>query len=153
MDAFELKVPPPVVMGIIAVGMWLTAAVLPGAGRGFPGRGALAACLALVGVATAAAGVRAFVRHGTTPNPMAPEEASALVRDGVYRFTRNPMYLGLAIILIGWGIWLGSWWAVVLIPVYVGWVTRFQVIPEERVLRARFGGDYEEYTAKVRRWI
>lgn len=72
---------------------------------------------------------------------------------GIYRHTRNPMYLGQALVLLGGMLWLGSAVALLVVPLFVGWITRFQILPEERVLSARFGADYAAFRREVRRWL
>ena len=153
MGSLELKVPPPVVGLLIIVLMGLTAATFPEARFDLPGHHLLASGLALAGIAIAVSGVGAFRRVGTTMNPMNPATASALVQTGIFRFTRNPMYLGVSIVLVAWGVELANLAAGLLIPVFVLYIGRFQIRPEERALVARFGQAYEDYKAKVRRWL
>ncbi len=107
--------------------------------------------LALAGAAVAASAVRTFVRAGTSPNPTRPTAALAL--NGPYRFTRNPMYLGLAIASAGVAVVFDAIWPLVLIPVAVLLVTRFVIMREERYLEAKFGDAYRQYRARVRRWV
>ena len=94
-----------------------------------------------------------FRRARTTVNPLRPANSSALVTSGIYRHTRNPMYLGMATLLAAWATWLGTPWALFGIVAFVAWITRFQIIPEERVLANLFGADFAAYRARVRRWI
>ena len=82
-----------------------------------------------------------------------PERASALVERGIYRHTRNPMYLGLLCLLLGWTLALGQWAALLGPLVFVVYITRFQIVPEERVLLAHFGAAYDDYRQRVRRWL
>jgi protein-S-isoprenylcysteine O-methyltransferase Ste14 len=84
---------------------------------------------------------------------MAPDTTKSIVRDGIYRYTRNPMYLGFALILAGWAIFLANMASLLMLPAFVAYMTQFQIKPEERALLARFGPDYAEYMAKVRRWV
>ena len=84
---------------------------------------------------------------------MAPQKASALVTSGVYRITRNPMYLGMLLVLAGWAVWLGNAAALIGLPLFVGVLNLLQIAPEERVLRGRFGDAFTRYAARVRRWI
>ncbi len=79
--------------------------------------------------------------------------AEDLVTDGLYAHSRNPMYVGMAMLLAGWAAWLGTPWAVVGIAAFVAWITRFQIIPEERALAQRFGADFATYQHRVRRWL
>lgn len=92
-----------------------------------------------------------FRRHKTTTHPYA--EASSLVTCGPFRFTRNPMYLGLLLTLIALGLWLQSLSALLLAPLFVFVINRCNILPEERRLIASFGENYETYRAQTRRWI
>ena len=76
-----------------------------------------------------------------------------MVTRGVYRWTRNPMYLGMLVVLAGWAVWLGSAAALLGLPLSVLLLNRLQIGPEERILRERFGQDYIDYQARVRRWL
>ena len=154
---YEGRVPPPVIDAACAALMWVLARTLPGA-QLWPMGGSMvvtiaALALAAVGGALALAGVAAFRRARTTVNPMAPERARALVTGGVYRFTRNPMYLGMLWVLAGWAVWLGNAAAWLGLPLSMALLTGLQIAPEERVLRARFGAEFERYAARVRRWL
>jgi len=133
--------------------MWLAARAVPGLAVDHPGRIVLAALAATAGFAAAIAGVVQFRRAKTTVNPLRPETASSLVTGGVYRVSRNPMYLGMALILFGWAVWLGNPATVLVLPLFVAYMTRFQIIPEERALTATFGEVFAEYRRRVRRWL
>lgn len=109
--------------------------------------------VALVGALISGAGAREFKRAKTTVNPLHPERASAVVTSGIYRFTRNPMYVGIALVLLGWFVFLGSLSALVGLPLFVWYITRFQIRPEERALEAKFGAEYISYLESVRRWL
>ncbi|HMN56588.1 MAG TPA: isoprenylcysteine carboxylmethyltransferase family protein [Ottowia sp.] len=158
---YEGRVPPPVIDAACAALMWVLARALPGAqlwpmGNTIGDSAAVtiaALALAAVGGTLALAGVAAFRRARTTVNPMAPERARALVTGGVYRFTRNPMYLGMLWVLAGWAVWLGNAAAWLGLPLSMALLTGLQIAPEERVLRARFGAEFERYAARVRRWL
>lgn len=106
-----------------------------------------------VGVGLALAGVATFRRHGTTVDPLHPEAAGQVVRSGPFRRTRNPMYLGMALLLLGWALGLAHPLAFLGVPVLMAYLTRFQIQPEERALRAKFGAPYEAYLLEVRRWL
>ena len=99
------------------------------------------------------AGLREFVRAHTTVNPMAPTRARRLVTSGVFSRTRNPMYLGMLLVLAGWGVWLGNAVAWLGLPLFVAVLNVLQIRPEERAMRQRFGAEFERYAARVRRWI
>ncbi|MGY0503985.1 methyltransferase family protein [Luteimonas sp. e5] len=154
---FEHRIPPPVIDVAMAVLMWGLAAWWPQAQLWPRGGGWLvwlAACaLAVAGGVVALAGAREFARAGTTLNPLAPERAHQLVTRGIFRHTRNPMYLGMLLVLAGWGVWLGNAVAFLGLPLMVITLNRLQIKPEEHILRERFGEVYERYAARVRRWI
>ncbi len=84
---------------------------------------------------------------------MKPSTSSSLVIKGIYTLTRNPMYLGLAIILLGWGVYLANPVSLLVLPCFVVYLNRFQIVPEEKVLESIFGADFKAYSAKVRRWL
>jgi protein-S-isoprenylcysteine O-methyltransferase Ste14 len=107
--------------------------------------------IGVFGLAFAFAGVAGVIRHRTTIVPHHP--AAALVTTGVYRWSRNPMYTGLAIAYLGGALLVGSWWLLVLWPVVILGVTRLVIQPEERYLAGRFGPTYADYRGRVRRWI
>lgn len=147
------RIPPPVVMLMVALLMWLAADRLPPAPVEYAGRLPLALALAAAGLAVAVAGVLGFRRARTTVNPLRPERASALVTSGIYRWSRNPMYLGDLLLLLGWAAWLGSVPALCLVPAFVLCLNRFQIRAEEGALAARFGETYAAYCRRVRRWL
>lgn len=153
MKALELKVPPPVVALVVAFAMWVVSRLTPIVEVGATVRSAVAIVIALAGISLAAAGITAFRRARTTLNPHKPDTASALVTGGIYRVTRNPMYLGLALVLVGWASFLGAPWALLGPVVFVACITRLQIVPEERVLQSAFGEAYAAYRARVRRWL
>jgi protein-S-isoprenylcysteine O-methyltransferase Ste14 len=153
MRFLELKIPPPVVMVLLAVGMYFASAALPEAGYRFGLRLPAAFLMWLLGLAINLAGILAFRRHRTTVNPLQPERASHLVHDGIFQLTRNPMYLGMLTILIGWSLFLANSVALAGPVLLFAWLTRFQIIPEERALRAGFPESFEDYARSVRRWL
>lgn len=153
MQALELKIPPPLVGVLVAGAMWLAAPIGPAMPFDAGLRTPLAIALVVAGLGIDLAGLLAFRRARTTVNPLRPERASALVAAGVYRFTRNPMYLGMALLLTGWAVQLGGWLPLAGPLAFAAWITRFQILPEERVLRQRFGPAFDVYAARVRRWL
>lgn len=112
-----------------------------------------AAVLGLVGLAFDLAGLLAFRSHRTTVNPLSPHKASALVTGGVYRITRNPMYVGMAFLLLAWAVHLSALLPLLGPVLFVLYITRFQIQPEERVLQQLFGEAYTDYRRAVRRWL
>ena len=153
MKSLEATIPPPALAAAIAGAMWATSRLapliqIPGALR----LGTAAAVL-LVGIGFSVGGVLAFRRARTTLNPTKPEQASSLVRSGVYRVTRNPMYVGLLCVLVAWAVFLSSAWALLGPLIFVLYIGRFQIAPEERALTRLFGREYADYRARVRRWL
>ncbi|MEO6270596.1 MAG: isoprenylcysteine carboxylmethyltransferase family protein [Lautropia sp.] len=153
MNALELKIHPPVVAAAVALVMWALAwalplPALPGGLQGWP-----AVASALAGVAIALAAIVSFRRARTTVDPRRPEQTSAVVSSGIYRITRNPMYLGVLLVLLAWALRLGSAAALLGPPAFLLYIDRFQIRPEERLLTQRFGSLYTGYRARVRRWL
>lgn len=153
MGWLETRIPPPAVAACLAALAWLAAPAEARAGLPAPYRIGLGVALALLGGAIAAAGSLRFKQAQTTVNPLSPDKATALVTSGIYRYTRNPMYLGMTLVLLGVAVWL--WWlpATLAAAAFVAYITRFQIRPEERVLAAKFGPMYERYRQTVRRWL
>lgn len=153
MRCLELKVPPVVVLVTVATLMVLVSRVAPAAAFHLPARVLTALGFAVAGVGIAIAGVVSFWRAKTTVNPLKPESVSALVTSGIYRLTRNPMYLGAMIVLIGWAVFLANFMSVLFVPLFVLYMNRFQIGPEEEALASLFGLEFAAYRVKVRRWI
>jgi protein-S-isoprenylcysteine O-methyltransferase Ste14 len=153
MRALECKVPPPVVTAIVAGGMWGLAQVSPSFEVSSGGNKVLALALGLTGLMISIAGGVAFRRAHTTVHPMHPEKATALVTSGIYRLSRNPMYLGIVLALIGWAAYLANVWTLAGPIIFILYIGRFQIAPEERALSALFGTRYAQYRSTVRRWL
>lgn len=153
MRILELKIPPVALTVIFAVVMWATSVVFSVASVPLPGAAIIAVAIAFVGGAIGVAGVFAFRQHSTTVNPMHPETTASVVTVGIYRVTRNPMYLGLALVLVGWSVYLANVASLLLVLVFVAYMTLFQIKPEERALLGKFGPDFADYMTTVRRWI
>jgi len=153
MHRLELKVPP--LMLLLGFGLLMAGLdrALPAFELSLPWPGFLSFVLLALGAACAAAGVWAFRRAGTTVDPTRPEASREVVRAGIYAYSRNPMYLGFALALLGWAWLLSHGLALALLPAFVLYMNRFQILPEERVLARHFGPAYESYRAQVRRWI
>lgn len=152
MNSLELRIPPVAVVIIFAALMASVAVIVPAVIE-IPARRPIAGALVLAGALVAVAGVLAFRRHKTTVNPLAPEQATRLVASGIYRISRNPMYLGFLLALAGWCVYLANGFAVILLPLFVAYMNRFQIQPEERALREKFGSSFDEYARTVRRWV
>ena len=153
MSSLELKIPPPLVGLTVAALMWLAAAMVPALTVDWAASRWLAAGLLLIGLAFDFAGLWLFVKARTTVNPLSPQNTTSIVRSGVYSLSRNPMYVGMLCLLSAWAVYLQSGAALLLLPVFVFYIDRFQIQPEERFLMSQFGSDYESYRASVRRWL
>lgn len=149
----ELRIPPPAVAAIAAALMWGIAAALPSLRVDVPHAGLIAGICAALGVLIGGAGLITLRRARTTHNPLHPEAATSLVTTGVYRWTRNPMYLGSLPLLAGWAVYLQHAGALLAVPLFMLYLIRFQIIPEERALAAKFGGQFDAYRQRVRRWL
>ncbi len=153
MRALELKIPPVAIALLVGVLMWTPTKFAPSFAFTLPAGRLIAVGVAVVGVVIAALGVITFRRAKTTVNPLDPGSASSLVVTGIYRRTRNPMYLGVLLVLFGWGLWLAN---ALALPVAAGFIlllNRLQIQPEERILTERFGAAYTDYRSRVRRWL
>ncbi|MBX2847418.1 MAG: isoprenylcysteine carboxylmethyltransferase family protein [Acidiferrobacterales bacterium] len=148
----EFRIPPTIVTVIFAYIIYLTSdlRIWQFTGLASDWFGIILACS---GGLTMALGIFTFRCQKTTVNPLAPEQASKLVNKGIYKFTRNPMYLGMAVLLAAWCTYLASTTGWLLLLVFVAFITKFQILPEERILVEKFGTDFENYQNEVRRWL
>jgi protein-S-isoprenylcysteine O-methyltransferase Ste14 len=153
MTSLESTIPPPAVMVLTGVLMWLVSRATPRLGFDLPTHVWLGAALGVAGFVIGATGVATFRKAKTTTNPIKIHSSSSLVTWGVYRRSRNPMYLGGLMMLIGWALVLSNVPAFVWLAVYVVYINRFQIAPEERALTSLFGNEYAAYQARVRRWL
>ncbi len=133
--------------------MWFASSLVPPVVVPFGVRVGAALALVAIGQSISISGMVSFRRAKTTMNPIKPGAASSLVSSGVYRFTRNPMYLGLSVTLLGWAMFLSNPLALLAVALFVLYINRFQINPEERVLWSLFGAEYAAYKEKVRRWL
>lgn len=147
------RVPPLLVAGVVGVCMDAGARWTPGLAVAWPGMNLAAWGLALLGSTLALVGVATFERHKTTSNPFNPARASSLVETGIYRRTRNPMYVGVTLMLLGYAAYLGHPLALVLVLLFPAYIQRFQIGPEERALDQLFGAPYAAYKTRVPRWL
>ena len=152
-DSAHVPVFPPLIY-IVALGLgFLLQWLVPlSAGEGWRlAVGVLGYVLIAVGLALMGSAVGLFLRAGTTPNPTQP--TTTLVFRGPYRFTRNPMYVGNALVTAGIGLAAHTWWPLVMAIVASAVVRRVVIAREERYLEQKFGASYVEYTKRVRRWL
>jgi protein-S-isoprenylcysteine O-methyltransferase Ste14 len=152
-SGLELKVLPVALGVIVAALMWCARSAAPALDFRFPASFLSSASLALLGAVICLSGVVSFRRAKTTVNPMRPDSTSSLVVSGIYKYTRNPMYLGFLLVLLGWATFLSNLAALALLPAFVVYMNHFQIKPEERALGSLFAQEYQAYLARVRRWI
>ena len=149
----ELKVPPDVVWVLVAGLMWLASRYTPQLSLPSLVRVGVPGLLTVVGVWLMVRARMLLDESNTTWRPMTPRQAKAVVRTGVYHLSRNPIYLGMLAVLVGWAVLLSSPAALAVSAVFVLYLDRFQIEPEERALSDVLGREYLDYLARVRRWI
>jgi len=147
------KVPPVFVVLVAAILMWGASAAFPMLSFSFAGSSLVALAFFVVGIAVAATGASTFASAGTTTDPLNPDRASSLVTHGIFRYTRNPMYLGMAKVLTAWALLLGNAASLLVIVLFVAYMTQYQIKLEELALQEAFGDEYARYKSSVRRWI
>lgn len=149
----KLKIPPVVVAIAAAISMKLLERWFPGVGFVSQHHSTLALLIFLMGTILGVASVIEFLRKSTSLNPHKPQKATALVNKGVYKFSRNPMYLALLLLLVSWAVYLANFLAFLVLPVFVWYMNEFQIKPEEETMGEKFGAEYGVYRENVRRWI
>lgn len=153
MRSLELKVPPLVLVILTALLMRLAATALPKANFDFPFRLSIASAVSIAGFLICVLGALQFKRARTTLNPIKPQSASSLLTSGIFRHTRNPIYLGFLLILVALALSIANAAALAALPAFVLYMNRFQIEPEERALSRLFGDDFKAYCLEARRWI
>jgi len=149
----ENRIPPPIVL-VIGFGLvWVTKFFQESQHLANEDLRLWAIPYALMGIGVMALAVMRFVRFQTTVNPLAPQDASHLVKDGIFAYTRNPMYLGMALLLFSMILYGGHSIAMVWLLLFVLYIHVFQILPEERAMQAIFGEEYAVYCREVRRWL
>ena len=148
------KIPPPIIMSLFGLLIYLEdkyffASIL----IEFDKQRITTICISIVAACIIALGMLEFSKAKTTVDPLRPERASSLVNTGIFKFTRNPMYLGMAIFLIAWCIKLGDILGLAIIPFFIWYMTVFQIKPEEKAMQKIFGEEYLNYKTRVRRWF
>jgi len=149
----KTKIPPPLISLVFVLVMWGIANQWPIGHVIVPGGWLGPVLLGVLGLGVMGAALRDFRKAGTTVNPLDPSQASTLVNEGIFRRSRNPMYLGMLVILAAWGIWLGNVFNIGALILFVWFITTFQIKPEEEALARIFGEPYETYRNNVRRWF
>ena len=149
----DFKIPPLLLVCAWALIMWALSTLIPMGSLAYKYNIAVFGIFFTLGFIALISGVLHFGKVGTTVNPTAPAKSRTLVTFGIYRITRNPMYLGLLLMLVGWGIYLSNSISLFSLVGFVAYMNKFQITPEERILRGKFGQEYESYTKQTRRWI
>jgi len=147
----KMKIPPVIQFFACALVAWILALSFVATATAVPT--IVPVVTALIGVSFLVFALSHFRKHQTTINPLEPGNASKLVTSGIYRVTRNPMYVGLLLILLAWSIWLGNLSALIPVPIFILLMTALQIKPEERALLHLFGDEYRRYQSSVSRWI
>ncbi len=147
----RIMIPPSIQALAFGLMMWGVARTTPA--YAFARRNTIAAVIGGVGIVVGLIAIAAFVRAKTTVDPSALDKPRALVVSGVYRFSRNPMYLALMIVLTSWAVRLGAPANALTLAAFAAFITASQIKPEERALREKFGDEYDAYCRRVRRWI
>ena len=148
----KLKIPPPVYMLTFAILMWLSSKYFPLYIWSFDTQN-FGIAIILLGFCIDFISLIGFLHSKTSINPMKPEQAQTLVTSGMHKFSRNPMYLGLLLLLTGWFLYLGVLSTLIFLPLFIWTLTKMQIQPEEEILEELFGHSYLEYKLKVRRWL
>ena len=154
LSQLQLKIPPLIIVVVCAGVMYICAQTIQHP-LVFAAsiRVILGAAAWLVAGAILSAALIAFRRLRTTMNPLYPGQTNCIVTSGIFRYTRNPMYVSMLIALLGWGLFLGQLSALVGLIIYIVAITRLQIVPEERMLEAKFGGPFTRYRGMTNRWI
>lgn len=153
MKRLENKIPPPIITLFFATIMWGCSFLAPCVEMSLTLRLLLSLILIGLGIFFAIAGVVSFKKAATTVNPLKPETASLLVTSGVYKYSRNPMYVGLVLFLLAWNVYLSTPLSLFGIMGFVLYMNRYQIMPEESALTTLFGSEFTAYQAQVRRWL
>ena len=149
----ELKIPPPLVALLGVVLMYFLALWTPDITLNRWFKIITAIVVAGFGFYVSVAGIIAFKKAKTTVNPTTPKKSSSIVTTGIYQLTRNPMYLGSLLLLVAWALYLANMFSLVVPVMFILYINKFQIMPEERILEDLFASDYLSYKAKVRRWL
>lgn len=153
MKFLELKIPPGFVVLFFGVAIWAVSVLFPSLNLSYTFKYWLSGFFAIAGTLIVLAGLIEFQQAKTTINPVKPKLASSFVHSGIYRFTRNPMYFGMLLILAAFAFRSSNILSPLFLIGFIIYMNRFQIIPEEKVLTKKFGNDYADFKQSVRRWI
>lgn len=152
MQFLETRIIPPLVMAIFAIVMWAVAQITPSIDLGSLSN-VISRMFLVAGFAILFVAAFYFFKAKTTLNPMNPNSSSSLVTTGLYKFSRNPIYVADVLFLLSWGFYLSNPVSLIVILGFMPYLNRFQIEPEERALEQLFGEGYVAYKDNVRRWI
>lgn len=149
----QLKIPPVIVTVIVAAGIWCINQYLNFGWAHLPHMLWLSFIFLGIGGVFGLLGLIQFYRNSTSIDPHKPNKASDLVTNGIYSISRNPMYVGLLLILIAYGFYLGNLLTFLMLPLFIWYMNRYQILPEEKVMEEKFGNEFQKYKSEVRRWL
>ena len=147
----ETKIPPPLVTLVFGMSIYFSREMFPAIEIQYSLY--LGIFLLLSGFFFLVSDVRLFRKDKTTVNPLSPEQATKLVTDGIFKYSRNPMYLGMAVVLSSIAVFFNLLGGVILIALFCAYITKFQIIPEEKAMIDLFSQDFDQYKQTTRRWI
>ena len=149
----KLLIPPPIQALFFSIIMWLISRQFLNANFSLHGINTFAFVFLIIAVMLLILSINKFRQVGTTISPLKPNKTSSLINSGIYGYTRNPMYLGLLLMLFSIAFFLKNFISFLIIPLFILFITKNQILPEEEALEKIFGVEYKNYKKKVRRWI
>ena len=147
----ETKIPPPIVTLVFGLSIYFSRGIFQAVEIKYSFY--IGILLLILGLAVLIFAVRLFRKDKTTVNPLSPEQATKLVTDGIFKYSRNPMYLGMALILSSIAVFFNLIGGIILVALFCFYITKFQIIPEERAMSNLFSQDFDKYKEATRRWI
>ena len=147
----ETKIPPPIVTLAFGLSIYFSRGMFPGVEVWHSLY--LGVFLLFIGFFILISAVRLFRKDKTTVNPLSPDQATKLVTDGIFKYSRNPMYLGMALVLASIAVFFNLLGGIILIALFCAYITKFQIIPEERAMSDLFSDDFDKYIKETRRWV
>ena len=147
----ETKIPPPIVTLIFGFATYLSRKIFPEIEIQYASFFGM--FLLLLGFFILISAVKLFRNDKTTVNPLSPEQATKLVTNGIFKISRNPMYLGMAVILASVAVFFNIIGGIIFMALFCLYITKFQIIPEEKAMKELFAQDFEQYMQATRRWI
>ena len=147
----ETKIPPPIVTLVFGLSIYFSRGIFQVVEIKYSFYFGI--LLLVLGFVILISAVRLFKKDKTTVNPLSPEQATKLVTDGIFKYSRNPMYLGMALVLGSIAVFFNLIGGIILVALFCAYITKFQILPEERAMRDLFSDDFDKYSKVTRRWI